>query len=36
MSKIFSVRSSDFLKRMQKAVLSTSLNIARTFKVFTK
>ena len=36
MNKIFGARSSDVLKRMQKAVLSSSLNIARTFKVITK
>ena len=29
--EIFGARSSDVLKRMQKAVLSSSLNIARTF-----
>ena len=36
MNKIFGARSSDVLKRMQEAVLSSSLNIARTFKVITK
>ena len=36
MKKIFGTRSIDILKRMQKAVLSSSLNIARTFKVITK
>ena len=35
-SKIFGVRSSDVLKRMQKAVLSSSLNIVLSFKVTTK
>ena len=35
-SKIFGVRSSDVLKRMQKAVLSSSLKIVRSFKVTTK
>ena len=35
-SKIFGARSSDVLKRMQKAVLSSSLNIVRSFKVTTK
>ena len=34
-NKIFGARSSDVLKRMPKAVLSSSLNIARTFKVIT-
>ena len=36
MNKIFDARSSDVLKRMRKAVLSSSLNVARTFKVITK
>lgn len=36
MKKIFGLRSLDILKRMQKAVLSGSLNIARMFKVTTK
>ena len=36
MKKIFGLRSLDILKRMQKAVLSGSLNIARMFKVITK
>ena len=36
MSEIFGARSSDILKRIEKAVLSSSLNIARTFKVITK
>ena len=36
MNKILDARSCDVLKRMQKAVLSSSLNIARTFKVITK
>ena len=36
MKKIFSLRSLDILKRMQKTVLSGSLNIARMFKVITK
>ena len=30
-SKSFGARSNDVLKRMQKAVLSSSLNIVRTF-----
>ena len=33
MRKIFGVRTKDVLKRMQKAVISGSLNIARMFKV---
>lgn len=33
MKKFFGARSSDVLKRMQEVVLSSSLNIARTFKV---
>ena len=36
MNRIFGSRTLDILKRMQKAVLSSSLNIARTFKVITK
>ena len=36
MKKIFGLRSLDILKRMQKAKLSGSLNIARMFKVITK
>ena len=36
MNRIFGSRTLDILKRMQKAVLSRSLNIARTFKVITK
>ena len=36
MSKIFGVRVRDILKRMQKAVLSSSLSIEQTFKVITK
>ena len=36
MKKIFGLRSFDILKRMQKAVLSGSLKIARMFKVITK
>ena len=36
MKKIFGLRSLDILKRVQKAVLSGSLNIARMFKVITK
>ena len=36
MSKIFGARSSDIVKRIKKGVLSSSLNIARTFKVITK
>lgn len=36
MKKIFRLRSLDILKRMQKAVLSGSLNIARMFKVIAK
>ena len=36
MKKIFGLRSLDILKRMQKAVLSGSLNIARMFKVIKK
>ena len=36
MKKIFGLRSLDILKRMQKAVLSGSLNIACMFKVITK
>ena len=36
MSKIFGAQSSDILKRMQKAALPTSLNIAQTLKVITK
>ena len=36
MKKIFGLRSLDILRRMQKAVLSGSLNIARMFKVITK
>ena len=36
MKKIFGLHSLDILKRMQKAVLSGSLNIARMFKVTTK
>ena len=35
-SKIFGARSSDIVKRIKKGVLSSSLNIARTFKVITK
>ena len=33
MRKIFGVRTKDVLKRMQKAVTSGSLNIARMFKI---
>ena len=36
MSKIFGVRLRDILKRMQKAVLLCSMNIARTLKVILK
>ena len=36
MKKIFGLCSLDIFKRMQKAVLSGSLNIARIFKVITK
>ena len=36
MKKMFDLRSLDILKRMQKAVLSGSLNIARMLKVITK
>ena len=36
MKKIFGLRSLDIVKRMQKTVLSGSLNIARMFKVITK
>ena len=36
MNRIFGSRTLDILKRMQKAVLSSSLNIVRTFKVITK
>ena len=36
MNRIFDSRTLDILNRMQKAVLSSSLNIARTFKVITK
>ena len=36
MNRIFGLRTLDILKRRQKAVLSSSLNIARTFKVITK
>ena len=36
MNRIFGSRTLDILKKMQKAVLSSSLNIARTFKVITK
>ena len=36
MNKIFGAQSSDVLKRMQKAVLSSSLNVALTFNVITK
>ena len=36
MNRIFGSRTVDILKRMQKAALSSSLNIARTFKVITK
>lgn len=35
MNKIFGARSSDVLKRMQKAMLSSPLDIARTVKVIT-
>ena len=35
-SKIFGARSSDIQKRMQNAVLSSSLNSLQTFKVITK
>ena len=33
MNKTFGARSSDVLERMQKVVLSSSLNIVRTFKL---
>ena len=36
MSTIFGVRLRDILKRMQKAVLLCSMNIARTLKVILK
>ena len=36
MSKIFGVRLRDILKRMQKAVLLCSMNIARTLEVILK
>ena len=36
MSKIFGARLRDILKRMQKAVLLCSMNIARTLKVILK
>ena len=36
MSKIFGARSSNILKRMQRAVLPSSLNIVQTIKVITK
>ena len=36
MSTIFGARSINILNRMQKAVLSSSLNIVRIFKVITK
>ena len=36
MSKIFGARSSDIVKRIKKGALSSSMNIARTFKVITK
>ena len=35
MNKIFGARSSDVLKRMQKAMLSSPLDVARTVKVIT-
>ena len=36
MGKIFGVRLRDILKRMQKAVMLCSMNIARTLKVILK
>ena len=36
MKKVFGTRSIDILKRIQKAVLFSSLNIARTFKAVAK
>ena len=35
MNKIFGARSSDVLKRMQKAMLSSPLDVARTVNVIT-